>query len=263
MPNNVALTTIYYDPEGRLLNPVRQALPVLQSLFDQITVLASQHAHPETVALLRAAGCHVVIREEATGYDVPPVGLYRRTAVSHALQHNPNHIIYCDFDRAAHWANFYPDELKQAIARLPEHDFWVYGRTQRAFDSHPPSMTRTESMINDLFAQASGLAWDVLAATRGMSAAVARFIVANSTEDSFGNDPAWPLLVRENGRFSLGYLETEGMEFETADAFPQEIAAAGSVEAWLAQQEQDPTTWLYRLKAAVVEVEAIRPFYPK
>ena len=258
-----ALTTIYYDPEGRLLAPIQQAIPFLQSTFDIISVLVSKKSDPETVAFLEQSGCSVVVREEATEHDVPPVGLYRRTAVSNTLSHNPNHIMYCDFDRATHWANFYPEELKTAVSRLPEHDFWVYGRSERAFYSHPPSMTRTESMINDLFAQVSGLQWDVLAATRGMSAEVAQFIVNYSNEDTFGNDPAWPLLVQKNGRFSLGYIETEGMEFETADAFPNEIAAAGGLGAWHAQNEQSLDTWLYRLKATIVEIEAIRPFIIK
>lgn len=263
MKNKVALTLLYYDPNGRLHLPMQQALPTLQTVFDLITVHASKQSHQPTLALLREAGCLVTLREEVTGFDVPPIGLYRRTAVSHTLQHNPTHLIYCDFDRAAHWANFYPDELRKVVQQLPAHDFWVYGRSTRAFHTHPPSMVRTEGIINDVFASVSGKPWDVVAATRGMSAAAARFIVENSTDDTFGVDPSWPLLLLENGRFSLGYLETEGMEFETADAFPAEIAAAGGLDAWLTAQERDPQTWLYRLRAAAVEVGAIRPFFQK
>lgn len=261
MKHKIALTLLYYDPNGRLQAPIRRALPVWQPLFDCIVVHASERSHAATLGLLREAGCRVDLRQEAMTDGLPPVGRYRRVALARTLEQNPDHILYCDIDRAAFWANHFPDELHDVVARLPARDFWVYGRSLRALQTHPPSMVQTEQIINTVFAQVSGLRWDVVAATRGLSAAAARFLVEHSHDDTFGVDASWPLLLQRDGAFSLGYLETEGMAYETADAFPDEIAEAGGQAAWMAQNEQNPQTWHYRLRAALVEVEAIRPFY--
>ena len=256
------LASTYYDPNGRLFAPIQQALPILNSTFDHIAITVSERAFQPTVALLLENNVSIETRKELPIQEgkLPPVGFYRRTAVSHALNQNPTHILLCDLDRAAHWANFYADELHHVVTKLPEKDFWVIGRTERAFLTHPSSMVKTESIINEVFAKVSGFEWDVVAATRGMSAEAARFIVENSRDDTFGNDPSWPLLLLENGRFSIDYLATEGMAFETADAFPKEVAAAGGVAQWIAQQDADPEQWLYRLRAAEIEIMSILSF---
>jgi hypothetical protein len=52
----------------------------------------------------------------------------------------------------------------------------------------------------------------------------------------------------------LGYLETEGLEFETLDRFPDEIAALGGAPAWLDRFDADPRQWAMRLELAHAEV---------
>lgn len=261
MTHSVALTLLYYDPDGRLHTPIRRALPVWQTLFDWMVVHASERSDAATLTLLREAGALVDLRQESATHGLPPVGRYRRTALGRALAENPSHILYCDTDRAAFWANYFADELRDVVSRLPERDFWVYGRSPRAFQTHPPSMVQTEQIINAVFARLSGLRWDVVAAARGLSAAAAHYLSERSHDDTFGVDASWPLLLQADGAFTLGYLETEGMAYETADAFPDKIAAAGGLAAWMAASEQNPQTWIYRLRAALVELEAMRPFY--
>ena len=65
------------------------------------------------------------------------------------------------------------------------------------------------------------------------------------------------MFLRQAGGFSLGYLETEGMEFETADRFGPEIQAAGGLARWIANLENDPRQWLFRLEVARKEIEAV------
>lgn len=261
MNGKVVLATTYYDPQGRLFKSIQEAIPVWQACFDQVSVSASPLAFGPTLEMFEAYEMAVEVRDEKESDGLPPLGLYRRLALDHALAQQPDYLLMCDLDRAAYWANHYPDELKQVVSQLPEHDFWVMGRTERAFLTHPPSMVRTERIINDVFAMVSGHSWDVLAAARGMTAEVARFLIKNSADDSFGVDPGWPLLVQQDGRFSMGYQAVEGMEFETAVAYADEVEAAGGVEAWLTNRDADPHQWHYRLKAATVEVAAILPFW--
>jgi hypothetical protein len=160
-------------------------------------------------------------------------------------------------DRAIHWAEFYPQELAQVTRAITEYDFTVIGRTPRAFNSHPHIQRDTEIIINRVFAQLSGHEWDITAATRGLSRQAAATIVAESTDDSLGVDGTWPLLLQQKGTFQLGYVATEGMEFETADRHQAEITAVGGLENWLAQLDADPQKWLHRLDFAHSEIEAM------
>lgn len=253
----IALAVTYHDPNGRLHQPIAHALPLWLRLFDGIAVDASDVSHPATLALLAQHSTEINVRPSTYSTTLPPLGLYRRTAVSHALALDTDYVLLCDADRAAHWANFYPDELTAVVNQLPQHDLTVIGRTPRAFASHPQAMVQTETIINRVFAQLSGHDWDVLTAARGLSRRAAEFVVAHSQDDTFGIDATWPLLLLKDGRFTHRYLATEGMEFETADAYPAEVAAAGGLANWLAQLDADPQQWVHRLEAARVEIAAM------
>ena len=41
---------------------------------------------------------------------------------------------------------------------------------------------------------------------------------------------------------------TEGLEFETADRYGDQVAAAGGVEAWKARLDADPRRWAERTR---------------
>ena len=41
---------------------------------------------------------------------------------------------------------------------------------------------------------------------------------------------------------------TEGLEFETADRYADQVAAAGGLDAWIAQLDADPQRWVERLE---------------
>ena len=146
-------------------------------------------------------------------------------------------------------------------------DFTVLGRTPRAFESHPHTQRDTETIINRLFGQISGFSWnDVTSGARGLSRAAAEMIVAHVEDDELSTDVSWPLYLQRHGArsarsvWSLGYLETEGLEFETADRFDDEIAVAGGLAAWIDRLENDPQEWVFRFDLARIEIEAMLPY---
>ncbi|NDJ78667.1 MAG: hypothetical protein GYB65_20650, partial [Chloroflexi bacterium] len=79
-------------------------------------------------------------------------------------------------------------------------------------------------------------------------------------DDTFGVDATWPLFIQQRTGLLLGYIATEGMEFETPDMFPDEVAAAGGVAAWMAGLDADPQQWARRLNLAQIEIEAMIPY---
>lgn len=253
----ITLAVTFHDPHGRLHALMETAVPQLAARFDGIAVNASDVAHPPTMALWRSVGAHVVQRANPSGTAVPPLGDYRREAVDQALHMNADHILFCDADRAAHWIVNYPDEMAHILTEITAYDLTVIGRTPRAFAAHPHVQTDTEGIVNRVFAAVSGQAWDITAATRGLSRRAAAAIVQHDRVETVGTDASWPLLLMQLGGYALGYVETEGMEYETADGYADAVAAAGSETAWKAGIDADPRHWLFRLNAARMEVEAM------
>src|SRR5690349_10989759 len=144
---SVVLATTLHDPNGRMTEQAARTLPVLREVFAGIAAQATHAASDQTLGLLRDAGALLRQDTEERFAGYMKLGQPRRDAVALALQSGQPCIMLCDFDRVIHWAEFYPDELAAVVARLPEHDFTVLGRTERAFASHPRVQRDTESII--------------------------------------------------------------------------------------------------------------------
>jgi hypothetical protein len=250
------LAVTHHDAEGRMLEQAQRVLPRLAAHYAGIAVQATTQSEPRGLELLRAHGADVRVEPPGTRDGLMSVGQARREALMQALELGAECVHLCDYDRALHWAEFHNDELAQVVARLPAHDFTVLGRTRRAFDSHPRVQRDTERIINDLFAAAFGQAWDVTAASRGLTRAAADWLAAHSDDDTIGNDCSWPIMLRRTP-LRLGYIVTDGLEFETADRFGEAIAAAGGRTQWMDRLDADPRAWAMRLELARIEVESI------
>jgi hypothetical protein len=255
---NVSLAVTYHDPQGRLYDQIVRTLPRLMDIFGGVAVRASGIAYPPALETFTRLGAQV--KQAMFSGTGAKIGQARREALALALSLDLPFILYCDCDRALHWAEQYPQELAEVAARICGIDFTVLGRTPRAFDSHPRTQRDTEAIINEVYARVSGNAWDVGAASRGLSRRAAAAILEHCPDVEISTDVSWPLFIQQQKIFSQNYLATEGLEFETADAFPAEVAGAGNYWQWLAQLDADPGRWAERLDLARVEVEAMIPF---
>jgi hypothetical protein len=251
------LATTHHDPGGRMIDQITRMVPRLRQLFSGIAVQATDVTDAQGLAVLERAGASV--RHMPVAGHVF-LGKARRAAIAFGLEQDSDGMLFCDLDRMLHWAEYAPAELAQAVAHVQQHDFTVIGRTVRAFATHPQTQRDTESIVNLVFAQVSGHGWDVTAAARGLSKRAAMAIVAGCLEDSVGTDTAWPLFLEQIGGYSLGYLETEGMEFETPDRFGDQIAALGGLAAWMQRLDLDVREWALRLDVARAEVAAMQPY---
>lgn len=256
----VTLAVTYHDPEGRMRDQIEHALPVLIRIFGGLAVRASYSAHKPSLKLFAEAGAVIAHGLPEQAVERFKLGQARRDAIALALQLDCPYLIYCDCDRMLHWVEQYPAELAAVAARVEDHDFTVLGRTRRAFDSHPRIQRDTEAIVNHVFETVSGHAWDVTAATRGLSRRAAESILAECPDEEVSTDVSWPLFLERAGGFSLGYIATEGMEFETADRYSEEVAQAGGLAQWIARLDADPRNWAHRLEMARVEIEAMSPY---
>jgi hypothetical protein len=258
---SIALASTHHDPEGLLDEQASRVLPLLSALYGGVLVMLSPATPPATGRLLEDAGAHVVVNDPGQAGSSNFLGRKRRQAIMLALEAAPEatHVHLCDFDRVLHWAQFYPEELRAIVPFLCTHDFTVLGRTPRAFASHPRVQRDTEAIINHVFGLASGRAWDVTAASRGVSRRASR-VIAECADDTIGNDCSWPLCITRHAKLSLAYRETNGLEFETLDRHAGIAGAGGGAEAWLARLDADPKQWAMRLELARIEVESIAAF---
>jgi len=254
----VALALIQHDPRGLLFDQTVRVLPQLQQTFGDIAVYANVATDPQSLAYLTQHGVRVKAEAIEEGYGV--IGKFRRAAVEFALQDSCPFMIYCDFDRILHWMEFYPEELHRVAQQIVQFDFTILGRTARAFATHPRSQRDTEAIINHVFERISNRARDTGAGARGLSRRAAEAIVSDCRDDAISNDVTWPLWLQQRSDFSLGYLETEGLEFETPDRFLAEVARAGGVAQWSEQIDDDVQNWATRLELARIEVAAMIPF---
>ncbi len=249
----VAFASVVHDPDGRLFRTMADAFPPLLGMHAGAFVVVSATTVADVERELWRLGVQVA-RERR-----PNVADGRRQALAMARSAGSPYIHYCDLDRALHWARFYPAELAATIAQVPGVDLLVIGRTQRAFASHPRCLRDTESLANQVFALAHGRRWDLCAAARGLSAAAADLILKRSRVVGVGTEAEWPAIVLAQGGLTVAYVETDGMEYETADRYPEEVAADGGIEAWTEQQSLSPANWVLRLAYAHAIASAAMP----
>lgn len=250
---NSVLACVHHDPDAGLLDQAERIVPALRRIFPAIVVRVTDATPDAALAPLVRAGA-AITRAPSEGHL--RLGHARREAVRLGMNAGAASILFCDFDRALHWAEYHPAELAALAERLTEHDFTVLERTQRAFNSHPRPQRDTESIVNQVFATVSGYAWDITAAARGLSRRAAAALLAGCPDETVGTDMSWPLFIQRDPSLTLGVIPTEGLEFETADRFADAIAAAGGYAAWMARIDANPREWALRLEIARLEVEA-------
>jgi hypothetical protein len=250
------LVATLHDADRRLYAQSARALPALLSHYSGAAVLATAPTHPGTLALLRQHGVAIAVQSERAPIGLPGIGRSRREALALALESGAEWLHFCDWDRALHWAERYPDELARTVAAIPRHGCTVHGRTPRAYQSHPRVQRDTEAIANHAFALAFGQPWDVTAVSRGFARRAAAAIAERSRDDSVGSDASWLLLLQHEREVSLGYQQVEGLEFETADRYQDQVEAAGGLEAWIAQIDSDPKQWALRTEIALCGVRS-------
>ncbi len=252
----VGLAATHHDPDDAMLPQALRVLPLLHDLYAQMLVLVSPETGQRTVDMLAEHGLRV--ERQAEPADIDTLGLTRLDTIRRASSGGAAHLQLCDWDRLIHWAEAYPDELREVVEAIPRHDLLILGRTARAFATHPRVQRDTEALINHAFGLAFGQPLDVTAASRGLSRrAWAALLALPQPEPSSGNDCAWPLYLARTPDLVIGYAATEGLEWETPDRYGDDIARAGGLDAWIANYDADPQRWEFRLRLALLEVAAV------
>ncbi|MGI5836396.1 MAG: hypothetical protein ACOX87_07880 [Chloroflexota bacterium] len=247
----VALVSTMHDPEGRMVEATKLLIDRLLEMYEAVVVAPTSHTSPDILDALR--GATVELLEESNGR----IGVGRRHALRMGLRTTASHLQYCDFDRILHWIGRYPEELASTLEELQKYDYTIIGRTDRAFASHPRVQRDTEAITNHAFSLWFGQPVDISAGSCGVSRRAAALLLEKSVAPSNATDAEWPALVQTTGKMTVGFTRTEGLEFETPDYFADEIAQAGSLEAWLEERSRPLTAWIARTRLTLESLESI------
>ncbi|MDQ4099353.1 MAG: hypothetical protein M3121_02495 [Chloroflexota bacterium] len=249
-----ALAATLHDPEGglgQLLSGAAERFGAYSSMH----VIATAATDPKVVAALSAFGAQV----SADGDE--RAGENRRRAVMNAVSTGAAGCLYCDFDRWLHWAHYFREELTTLPAKIaelrPAPWYVCLGRTPRAFATHPLVQRVTEEATNHALGLALHQQIDATAGACWLSPEGAEIVLRDSIEPTNATDLEWPALVYRAAPDRLDSLACEGLEFETADRYEAEIAAAGGLSEWTEQVYDRAEDWHERLRLSADSVAAL------
>ncbi len=248
------LVTTVHDPDQRLL-PGLMAQRGRLSACEASYAFVTEPTDPQVIDTLHEAGVRIEVGPGGSA------GAGQRRALDAAVRDEHHNLFVCDFDRWLHWAASYPRELADLPDRVDrEHaNAWYIclGRTDRAFATHPAAQSLPEEMTNRALSIVVGRRLDATAGASWLRSDAAHLILADSTADSKATDLEWPglVLVKERSRVQGAFLE--GLEFETADAYPMEIERLGSMEAWVHETYDQPKVLRDRLQLAADSISAL------
>lgn len=252
-PVTIALTGTLHDPNGVQLPALRQRGALLRQ-YGGVYLAVSPATDARVPALLAEHGVQVV----PGGAEI---GTARRAALRAAVADGYDAYLAIDFDRWLHWAGTYPEELAGLPSRidrqLPRRWYACLGRTARAFATHPAVQRLTETVTNTAISLALGRRLDAVAGASWLSRAGAELVLPRSIETTNATDLEWPALIALVDERRIGMVRCEGLEFETAAFYPDAVAAAGGLDAWLRLTYDHPESWRARAQLSADSIVAL------
>jgi SAM-dependent methyltransferase len=177
-------------------------------------------------------------------------GSGRYLALQKALESTTDFIHYADMDRLLHWVETQPDEWKRMLGEVEKFDCVIFGRTPRAYLTHPQALIQTEKLSNQVVSHILKQDMDVSAGSKSFSRIAARCIIDNCSKDnSIGTDAEWPICIKK-ASFYLKYIPVEGLEWESADQFMPRAASADEQSLASKNYDSDPKHWADRAEIA-------------
>jgi hypothetical protein len=259
--------TTLHDSSGWSIVPLREMALLFSELYNQCVVVATKGTSPLVIDTLKSLGWVLATPRSMVGIE--HITDSRLRVVVAGLDGDVDYVHLVDMDRVLHWAAHYPDELREVVGRIPDLDFTIIGRTRRAFQTHPSNQVETEAIANRVFSLIYGKEVDITAASRGVSKKAAQILMKYSRGRFFDNDSEWPTILLCKGGLKMGYIEAEGLEWETRLKRDLMVIPDGRYIDIKEYYERNPESWVYRTmlahriaKAALETYRDLKSCYP-
>ena len=221
--SQVALLTVTHDLEGKNIELFKQVQKGLEDIYGELFITISDLSSTELVKEMERSRFKVKI--------IPKEGAAqaRREVVKFGLTGQSQHFHYCDFDRLLTWSKNHLDELKNIVSVMPNHDYLILGRTERAMNTHPMEWIETEKITNKICSLELGKEVDITAGSCSFSRECAKYINIFSKEKM--TDAEWAMIIHRIAKLSVDYAQVEGLEYhEDTNGIPRIISDS---EKWL------------------------------
>lgn len=228
---SVGLICTVHDPNGKNLDLVKKYSFMLCSIYSDVFMTVSDETDESLTSELRKNKFNIeIIPKKGAAYA-------RREVLKFGLSGSDEYFHYCDFDRLLTWAKNYRSELKDVIKRIPEYDYLILGRTEKAFRTHPVEWIETEKITNRIFSLELHKDADVTAGSCAFSRRSGILISENSKAKM--TDAEWPMIVKRIGGMDVNYMPVDGLEY---------VKDINSTN----KKAEEAGNWLVRLKLAYI-----------
>lgn len=228
---NTALVTVTHDPEGRNIKTFKELKPALESIYSELFITISEESSLDLIKEIEKSKFkYKIISKNGAAFA-------RREALKFALLGKSQYYHYCDFDRILTWGKNYLTELKRVVKNIPNHDYLILGRTERAMNTHPIEWIETEKITNKIFSLEIGKEMDITAGSCSFSRISADFINQNSKEKM--TDAEWAMIIFRIAKRKVAYCAVDGLEYQ------EEING-------LNQSISEADRWFSRLKLSLI-----------
>jgi hypothetical protein len=245
----VALSFNIHNPNKGIVKNVTRYFPRISKLYEEMYAIATSATHVDVISVLEAQGVQV-IPQTGGGVGLEYIGDARRQALQVSIRNDNEYTHFIEFDRLLQWVSSHPNELQEVVEKIPDYDFLVLGRTPRAFNTHTRCQIETETISNKVISLIIGNEMDFTCASRGISRNAGEVILEKSTATHVSTDSEWPIIIKYLTDFPIGYIQVDGLEFESLFRAPGRVKEAGGLEAFKKGRDCDPESWLHRIRLA-------------
>ncbi|MDA1771968.1 hypothetical protein PDJ95_11275 [Bacillus cereus] len=203
--SQVALLTVTHDPKGINIELFQQLQKDLEGIYGELFITISDLSSIELVKEIERSQFNVKI--------IPKKGAVqaRREVVKFGLTGQCQYFHYCDFDRLLTWSKNHLDELKNMVSDMPNYDYLILGRTERAMNTHPLEWIETEKITNKICSLELGKEVDITAGSCSFSRECANNINNFSKEKM--TDAEWAMIIHRIAKLNVEYAQVEGLEY--------------------------------------------------
>ncbi|MDD1777109.1 MAG: hypothetical protein LUQ65_03000, partial [Candidatus Helarchaeota archaeon] len=193
--NPVILVSTLHDPPFALKQIYQETVASIKSFFNKSYVCYTPSTSSEFVQALEKDRFQVL-----SGASLNHIDIYRR-AIKAGLDSVANNrgarLFYIDFDRLLHWCNNFPAELSKILGEITKMEFFMFGRTKRAFETHPSTQRETEIIVNKGGSKVLGLSklQDIISVCWGFTYELGKKLLGVKTSTPTGFYGTWPLLL--------------------------------------------------------------------
>jgi hypothetical protein len=204
--SQVALLTVAHDPKGKNIELFKQLQMDIERIYGELYITISDESSIEFVKEMERSQFKVKI--------IPKKGAAhaRREVVKIGLLGQSQHFHYCDFDRLLTWGKNYLEELKNMVSFMPNHDYLILGRTERALNTHPLEWIETEKITNKICSLELDKEVDITAGSCSFSRKCAIYINNYSKEKM--TDAEWVMIIHRIAKLNVAYAQVEGLEYQ-------------------------------------------------